>query len=89
MGYATAGLRLCNPGMPGQPASWVYSSTDAHATVVGAGYFTDGAARGMKVGDFIFVLKTGSTEGATIHYVKTVTALDASPYTTLAAAIFA
>ncbi len=34
-------------------ATWTYKSTDAIATVQAAGYFTDGAARGMQVGDIV------------------------------------
>ena len=30
---------------------FLYSSTDAHGTVSGAGYFSDGSRHGMKVGD--------------------------------------
>lgn len=34
-------------------ATWKYLSTDAIATVQGAGYFTNGAALGMQVGDIV------------------------------------
>jgi hypothetical protein len=39
MSYATTGLRLQVPGLgSSSPALWVYTSTDPHGTVEGAGY---------------------------------------------------
>ncbi len=87
MTYATEGLNCLIPGIGGKPSLWTYVSTDIHGTVAAASYFTDGAARGLKVGDTVLVGKSTSVIGYTIHYVKTVTAADASPYTSLAAAI--
>ncbi len=83
MTFAVSGLRLLVPGMPGGPAIWGYTSTDAHAAVDATGYFTVAAARGVKVGDFVFVYKSGSTEVASIHAFITVTALDVSPYASI------
>lgn len=89
MGYATEGLKLLFPGIDSQPNVWTYVSTDVHTDVDLDGYFTDGAARGMKVGDCVFVGKSSATIGYTMHYVETVTALDASPYSSIAEAILA
>lgn len=41
-------------------ATWKYASTDAIATVQGAGYFSDAAARGMQVGDIVEVHQTNA-----------------------------
>lgn len=68
------------------PALWIYNSTDVHTTVVGADYFSNGDALGLKVGDHMIVGKTSATIGSTIHYVQTVTAGGAA---TLASAILA
>ena len=87
MTYATEGLKLLAPGIDSGPSLWTYVSTDANGTVAAAGYFTDGAARGLKVGDIILVGKSSATIGYTAHYVSIVTALDASPYSRVTAAI--
>ena len=88
MGYATEGLKLLAPGIDSGPSIWTYVSTDtASGTVDAAGYFTDGAARGLKVGDVILVGKSTSTIGYTVHYVSVVTALDVSPFSRVVAAI--
>jgi hypothetical protein len=42
----------------GGAATWAYSSSDPTGTVDGAGYFTDGLARGMKVNDMVQVTDT-------------------------------
>lgn len=85
MAYATS-----NPpvqvacGIGNGPALWIYNSTDVHTDVDATDYFSDGAARGMKVGDMVLVGKTTATIGATVHYVSAVTAGGAA---TVAAAI--
>ncbi len=89
MTYATEGLKLLSGGIDSGPNLWTYVSTDVHTDVDAAGYFTDGAARGLKVGDTVFVGKSTSVIGYTIHYVVTVTAADASPYSSVQAAILA
>lgn len=68
------------------PALWIYNSTDVHTDVDAVGYFTNGSALGMKVGDMVLVGKTSATIGATLHYVETVTAGGAA---SVAAAILA
>lgn len=55
------------------PAIWVYKSADAIATVYGAGYFTNGSALGLKVGDLMFVYDS-NTPTVSMAWVKTVTA---------------
>ena len=70
----------------GGPALWMYNSTDAHGTVEGADYFSNGDALGMKVGDCVIVQKTSSTYESVLCYVKTVTAGGAA---SVAAAILA
>lgn len=41
------------------PREFFYQMTgDSNATVIGAGYFTDGVTRGMRVGDMVHVVDT-------------------------------
>jgi len=87
MAYATTNPpQLIVPGMGGGLALWAYASTDVHTDVDATGYFTDGAALGMRVNDTVIVTKTSATIGATIH---TVTAVTAGGAATVAAAILA
>lgn len=75
MSYATTNPpQLMVPRMNGGIAIFAYNSTDAHATVEGAGYFTDGYTLGMRVGDCVWVNKTGATQETTTHQVITATA---------------
>jgi hypothetical protein len=68
MAYATAGLKLIAKGIGSGPKVFNYSSADARATVEAANYFTDGLDRGMKAGDTVIVVVTG-TFLTTIHSV--------------------
>lgn len=88
MAYATTNPpKLLVAGMgSGQPALWVYTSTDVHTDVDAADYFSNGAALGLRVGDVMLVSKSSATIGTTVHYVTTVTAGGAA---TIAAAILA
>ncbi len=87
MAYVTTNPPICLvSGMGSQPSLWVYTSTDIHTDVDASGYFTDGDALGLKVGDVMLVSKSSATIGTTIHYVQTVTAGGAA---TVAAAILA
>lgn len=86
MAYTTANMNQVTRGIGSIPSLWMYTSTDIHTTVAGADYFSDGAAKGMKVGDVVIVSKSSATIGSTIHYVTTVTAGGAA---TIAAAILA
>lgn len=52
---------------------WIYESTDAHGTVEGANYFTNGGRLGMKVGDLLANVTT-DTSGVTWHRVTSVSA---------------
>lgn len=61
MGYSNAGLRCLVPRMGGGPALWHYTTTDAHGTVTGASYFSDGVTFGMKVGDPVIVVDSDSS----------------------------
>ena len=72
------------------PATWVYSSTDATATVDGSGYITNGGNLGMKVGDTVIVNDTTNTI-TTMHRVISVSstapgAVDLSNGTTVGTA---
>ncbi len=73
-------------GIGGGPALWLYNSVDLHTDVDATGYFTNGDALGMNVGDTVIVGKTTATIGSTIHYVTTV---DAGGAATVAPAILA
>lgn len=55
------------------PCLWIYNSDDVHTDVDAAGYFTNGHALGMRVGDHVIVGKTSATIGSTIHFVQSVT----------------
>ena len=61
------------PRMGTAAAVWIYKSADAHATVDGAGYFTNGSDLGMVVGDVVIVVDT-ATPACTVHPVSAVTA---------------
>lgn len=71
MGYSNAGLRLLIPRIGGGPQIFYYSNTDAHGTVAGASYFSDGVKFGMAVNDVVIVVDTDSAT-CTIHSVASV-----------------
>lgn len=76
MAYATTNPpKLLVKGVGTAPSLWSYSSTDAHTDVDAAGYFTDGANLGLRVGDVMIVVDTDSAT-ATIHSVATVTGIN-------------
>ncbi len=54
------------------PALWAYESADTPATVIAAGYIDDGNDKGMRVGDVVLVVDTGTS--ATSHTVTVVAA---------------
>ena len=75
-----AGYSISNPpvlvipapmGRGNAPQFWVYQTADADATVDDSGYFTNGLALGMKVGDLVYVYDTATPKGW-IHNVITV-----------------
>jgi hypothetical protein len=56
---------LFNGGVGGAlPRVFLYhnATPDADATIVGAGYFSDGVTRGMRVGDLVDVVNTGTAK---------------------------
>ena len=73
MAYATTNPPMKVAGGLGSgPSLWIYNSEDVHTDVDAAGYFTNGDALGMVVGDMVLVGKTTATIGATVHYVSAV-----------------
>lgn len=52
--------RLVVPGLAGGPAIWTYASTDPSTGVQATGYFSNGAALGIKTGDILFSCVTSS-----------------------------
>jgi hypothetical protein len=74
MSYSTSiPPQLMIPSIGGGMALWGYKSADAVATVIAAGYFSNGSALGMKLGDAVLIYDTGTNDGA-IAYVTAVTA---------------
>jgi len=73
MAYNPSLLRCIAQSGIDSGATWIYGPGDAHATVEGASYFTDGGSRGMRVGDLIFVIES-SAGGTTAHSVTSVVA---------------
>ena len=59
-------------GLSGTPSLWVYVDGDDDATVNGAGYFSNGADLGMKLGDFLLHFDTTTPRGS-VHFVTSVT----------------
>lgn len=59
-GYDGTKLRLSTQDVQGGVAKlWIYTTaSDADATIVGAGYFSDGVTRGMAVGDLVDAVAT-------------------------------
>jgi hypothetical protein len=72
MSYSTDNL-ICNGGPPNGQQEWSYKSADSVATVIAADYFSDGSARGMRVGDFVKIYDTNVGDGA-VAFVTAVTA---------------
>jgi len=77
MAYSTGTLVLAVSGQGISPSIWTYTNTDAHGTVAGAGYFTDGANKGLKANDVVFVVDT-DTYTATMHHVLNATTVSAA-----------
>lgn len=86
MSYVSAQLNVAVPQIGAAPAIWTYYGTDIHTDVDASDFFSDGAAKGMKVNDIVFVTKTTATIGVTVHTVTVVTAGGAA---TIAPAILA
>lgn len=78
--------KLLAPSMgSGQPALWVYRSSDAHAAVSASDYFAEGEELGMKVGDFVMV-QDSDNGASTLHSVS---GIDSDGNVTVAAAVLA
>lgn len=74
MSYSTTNPPVCMiPRIGGGRALWSYLSADVHTDVDASGYFTNGGALGMKVGDAVIVCDTGNSYGTTLHSVTAVT----------------
>lgn len=59
----TLSLKSVSPLAIG-PQEWMYTTTtDSEATIKGAGYFSDGGKKGMKVGDIVWCINTGTPAG--------------------------
>ena len=61
MAYVSKDLNLVAPsvGQGNGGSLWTYTSTaDAVAAIIAAAYITDGAAKGMKVGDLVAIAGT-------------------------------
>lgn len=86
MAYTTANLNMMVQGVGDCPSWWNYKHTDVHTDVDESDYFTDGDAKGMRVGDVVLVSKSTTTVGTTVHYVSVVTSGGAA---TVAPAILA
>lgn len=75
MAYSTTNPpALLQDRVMGGGAEWSYISADARATVVGAGYFSNGKTLGMKLGDVVNAVV--DTTG--VLTVASVTAVNAS-----------
>lgn len=75
MAYATTNPpALLQDRVMGGGAVWSYISPDARATVVGAGYFTNGKSLGMKLGDVVNCV----VDSTGVLTVASVTAVNAS-----------
>ena len=86
MAYSTSQPpRLMVPAMNAQtPQIWAYTSVDDDATTNGAGYYTDGADLGMKLGDMVYVFDTTTPKGS-LHWVSTVNTTTRAVTTSFAA----
>ena len=59
MAYTTATFNIVVPGIGASPTIWTYTNAaDAIGTVVADGYFSDGADKGLKAGDWVLVKST-------------------------------
>lgn len=72
MTYATSNPpRVIGDSIGGGCTLWLYASTDDDATTNGAGYYTNGVALGMKVGDIVIVSDLTTPKGS-FHFVSAV-----------------
>jgi hypothetical protein len=62
---------------------WFYTTTDNNTTITGAGYFSDGIAKGMNTNDVVIVtqvttLPNTTPTGVSVYVVSAVTATAAT-----------
>lgn len=77
MAYSTSNPPyLINQGIGGKRKQWAYESTDATATVDGAGYFTNGYDLGIRQNDILYLHDT------TTQIVSVLTCISATSGTT-------
>lgn len=65
MAYTADNLYLTHqPFGDKMPRQFMYlnATPDADATIVGAGYFSDGVTKGMRVGDLVDAINTGTAK---------------------------
>lgn len=75
MAYETSNPpKLLVPGVGSGPSIWVYVDADAHGTACdgSTGYFTNGAALGIKANDVMIVVDS-DTYTCTVHMMKSAT----------------
>jgi len=87
MAYSGAGLSQLTGTIGGQFNVWVYRSTDAFSVVDDTDYFLAAKTRGVKDGDFVFVIDTDSGSPPAITLAQFT--LDADGNGTAAAVAFA
>lgn len=72
MAYATTNPPcLMVPSIGAKPQIWAYRSTDVVGDVDASGYFTNGEALGMKLGDMVWVYDS-TTPLCTVCWVSAV-----------------
>lgn len=82
MSYSTSNPpKLLVPSLGQAPALWGYRSTHTSTEVLASNFFSDGAALGMQVGDFVHVVN--STSG--VPYFTGVSTVNASSAATVVA----
>jgi len=65
MAYVSDNLNLVTATVGGEaPRIFTYKNAtpDADAGIVGAGYFSDGIAKGMRIGDLVDAVQTGTAK---------------------------
>jgi hypothetical protein len=72
MAYDTANPPALQVQAVAGPQQWVYQSTHGTTEVAATGFFTDGSARGMKVGDQVVVVETDNSYATSIAHVTSV-----------------
>lgn len=87
MPYNGDHLGLINIGSKSGRKVFAYTTTDVHTDVDAVGYFTDGAARGMDVGDIVYVIQVNDLAVPTSVTALTMHAVSASNASTGVASI--